>query len=269
MVTATRQRRTPAKGLKFTPGNHRYSLDGKPVPGVTTILGVVNKPALPKWAAKSVAEHVADNPDAVDALRPLGRDAVVNALKEVPWKRRDDAAHRGIALHDIAERLVLGEDVDVPDDLVPVVESTLDFLDAWDVRPVLTEARVGSREHWFAGTLDLVADTKHGRAILDYKSGKAIYASAAFQLNAYAFAEFHGEAGDEAPMADLGVERAFGVHIRADGFDVHELAFGPSVFDEFLVIRRMFDINKRAEGDWRTPGTGYVGAAMQDEGVLL
>jgi len=34
------------------------------------------------------------------------------------------------------------------------------------------------------------------------------------------------------------------------------------VFAEFLCIRRAFDINKRAEGDWRKPGTGYVGIAL-------
>lgn len=262
----TTRTRTPKKGLTFTEGNHQYRLDGKYVPSVTTILGVVNKPGLPKWSARTVAEHVADHPDAVDALRPLGRDAVVNALKEVPWKQRDDAAHRGTTLHDIAERLVLGEEIDVDENLVPVVESTLDFLDAWDVRPVLTEHIVASREHWYAGKFDLVADTKGGRAILDYKSGKAIYASAAFQLAAYAGAEFYVADSEEHPMVDLGIERSLGVHIRADGFDVHELAFGPSVFAEFVAIRSVWDANKRAEGDWRKPGTGYVSAPL--EGVL-
>lgn len=263
----TTRTRTPKKGLTFTEGNHRYRLDGKHVPSVTTILGVVNKPGLPKWSARTVAEHVADHPEAVDALRPLGRDAVVNALKEVPWKRRDDAAHRGTTLHDIAERLVLGEEVDVDEDLVPVVESTLAFLDAWDVRPVAVERIVANREHWYAGKFDLVADTKGGRAILDYKSGKAIYAGAAFQLSAYAGAEFYvADDGTEQPVADLGIERSLGVHIRADGYDVHELRFGPDVFEEFTSIRRVWDANKRAEGDWRKPGTGYVSAPL--EGVL-
>ena len=60
-------------GLKFYEASHRYKLDGQWVPGVTTILGVLDKPAIPKWAASQVAEYVADNPDAVEHLRDMGR----------------------------------------------------------------------------------------------------------------------------------------------------------------------------------------------------
>ena len=66
-------------------------------------------------------------------------------------------------------------------------------------------------------------------------------------------------------MADLGIEAAFGVHIRDDGYSVVPLEFGPHVYDEFLTIRRAYDINKRATGDWKIPGTGYVGAPYAEE----
>ena len=36
------------KGLRFSEATHRYWLDGKPVPGVTGIIGVLDKPAIPK-----------------------------------------------------------------------------------------------------------------------------------------------------------------------------------------------------------------------------
>lgn len=253
-------------GLKFYASSHRYYLDGKPVPGVTTILNVLNKPALPKWAAGEVAEYVADHRDAVEHLYGMGRGPMVAALKATPWEKRDRAADRGTAFHEYAERILNGEQVDVPDEQVPLVESALAFMQAWQIRPVLTEAAVGSREHWYAGTLDLVADHNRGpRAIFDWKSGKRIYASAAFQLNAYGHAEFHGTGGVEHPMADLGIEAAYGVHIRADGYDVLPLRFGPDIYDEFLTIRRAFDINKRAEGNWKVPGSGYVGTAIQDD----
>lgn len=253
-------RRAPAIGLSFAPGSHAYRLDGKPVPSVTTILGVLNKPALPNWAAKSVAEYVADHQDAVEHLYEMGRGSMVDALKGVPWKKRDDAATRGTDFHKLAERIAQGEEVDVPEALVPLVEHALDFMETWRIEPVLTEAACASREHWWAGTLDLVADSRHGpRAVYDWKSGRAIYSSAAYQLNAYAKAETYGLGGDEHPMADLGIEAAYGVHIREDGWDVLPLKFGPDVYAEFLNIRAVYDANKRAEGDWRQKGTGYVG----------
>jgi hypothetical protein len=248
-------------GLKFYPTSHRYKLDGEWVPGVTTILGVVNKHGLTKWAATSVAEYVADNREAIEHLYAAGRGPMVGALKETPWQKRDDAAARGTTFHDFAERIMRGEEVDVPDEQVGLVESALSFMEDYRIEPVAIEVCVGSREHRYAGKLDLIADSILGRGIFDWKSSKRIYASTAFQNAAYACAEFMGEDGDEQPVPE--VEASFGVHIRADGYDVHPLAFGADVYEEFLAIRRTFDANKRAEGDWRSPGTGYVGIAHQ------
>ena len=248
-------------GLKFYEKSHRYRLDGEWVPGVTTILGVLNKPALPRWAATSVAEYVADNREAVEHLYAAGRGPMVGALKETPWQKRDDAADRGTKFHEYAERILLGEEVDVPEDQVPLVENALRFMDEYQVEPILTEYRVGSREHKYAGSGDLIANTRLGVAVADWKTSKRIYASTAMQNVAYAFADFYGEEGDEKPLPE--VEVSLGVHIRADGYDVHQLKFGPDIFEEWLHIRAAFDINKRMEGDWRTPGSGYVGIAHQ------
>jgi hypothetical protein len=268
----SRPRPVPKHGLTFTPGNHQYRLDGRPVPGVTSILGVLDKPAIPKWAAATVATYVAENPDAVETLRNLGDKAMIAALKEIPWKRRDDAGTRGNILHDYAEALLNGDEIDVDDEHVPVMENALAFMDDWRIEPILVEAAVASREHWWAGTLDLVARFSHpedpaytGVAIFDWKSGRALYPEYAWQLNAYAHAEFHGLAGDEHPIPECSA--AFGVHIRADGYDVAPFAFGPHIYDEFLAIRRTFDIVKKGRGDWKVPGSGHVGIMIQAKGA--
>lgn len=260
---------TVRRGLRFAPGNHTYRLDGQLVPGVTTILGVLDKPAIPKWAAAQVAEYVADHPDAVETLRTLGRDGMVAALKNIPWQKRDDAAARGTTLHDHAERLVRGEDVELDDDdpLLPVVEQALAFMAEWQIEPVLIEQSVASREHQWGGRLDLIAkytrpDTGHqGVAIFDWKSGKALYPEYAWQLAAYAHAEFYGENGDEHPMPAC--DASFGVQIRADGYDVAPFASGPEIYDEFLLIRRTFAVVKAGRGDWKRPGSGHVGLHIQ------
>jgi hypothetical protein len=258
-------RAAKAKGLHFYESSHRYKLDGAWVPGVTTILGVLDKPAIPKWAAKSVAQYVAGNREGIEHLWNMGERAVVDALKGVPWEQRDRAGVRGTDVHAFAERILNGEEVDVPDHYVGHVESCIAFMEDWDIKPVLVEATVGSREHTYAGKLDLIADHNQGkRAIFDWKTAASgIYKETAFQLVGYAFAEFHGEGGDETPMSSLGIEESYGVHIRADGYTAFPLAFGPEVYDEFLCIRRAFDINKRANGDWKVAGSGYVGRAHE------
>ena len=258
---------SPKPGLRFSPASHRYWLDGKPVPGVTTLLGVLDKPALKKWAASQVAEWVADNPADVDALRRMGRQSMVNALKEIPWTARDKAADRGNVLHDYAEQILRGEEVDVDDEHVPVMEHAIAFLEDWRIEPLLIEAAVGSRAHRYAGTLDLIAryrrpDTgEEGVGIFDWKSGKALYPEYAWQLAAYAGAEFHGLDGDEHPLPECGA--SFGVQIRPDGYDVAPFAYGPDVFAEFLTIRATHEIAKRGRGDWKRPGSGHVGMLIE------
>ena len=256
---------TTRKGLRFSEPAHRYWLDGKNVRGVTTILQVLNKPAIPRWAAKTVAEYVADNPDGVETLRQMGREPMVNALRGIPWEKRDKAADRGTELHLYAEDLLGGHPIELDDNdpLLPVLENALQFLEDWQIEPILTEAPVASREHWYAGTADLFAEYTHpvtgkrGTGLFDWKSGKGIYPEFAMQLNAYAFAEFAGLDGDEAPVPL--VDSAYGVHIRPDGYDVYPFKFGTHIFEEFLAIKAVSEIKTRMDGDWRKPGSGYVG----------
>jgi hypothetical protein len=265
------QRAEKAHGLKFYDKSHRYKLDGQWVPGVTTILGVLDKPAIPKWAAGMVAEYVADHPDGVETLRGLGRGPMVQALKGIPWQKRDDAGTRGNVLHDYAEELLHGREVEVADEHIPVMEHALAFMDEWHIEPLLIEAPCASREHRWAGTLDLIARYRHpvtgheGVGIFDWKSGKALYPEYAWQLNAYAHAEFCGLDGNEAPLPTC--DAAFGVQIRSDGYDVAPFEFGPHVYDEFTTIRRTYDLVKRGRGDWKVPGSGYVGPFVQREDI--
>lgn len=265
----TRTPRPIRRGLRFSPGGHRYTLDGRPVPGVTTILGCLDKPALPKWAASTVATYVAEHADAVEHLRALGPKSMVNALKEIPWKKRDDQGTRGNLLHDHAEALLNGDEIEVDDEDVPVMEHALDFMDDWHIEPLVVEQPIGHRGDWWAGTPDLIAryrrpDNGHtGVGIFDWKSGKMIYPELVMQVNAYGHGEFYGVDGDEHPVPEC--DAGFGVHIRPDGVDVYEARFGRDIYDEFREIRRVYDVVKRMRGDWRTPGSGYLSAAIQQQ----
>lgn len=253
------------KGLKFYPDDHRYLLDGEPVDSVTTILkNSIPKESLIKWAAKSVAEWVAANEPEVSDLYRSQPERMVARLKDVPFAKSAQAAFNGTHFHDLIERYLRGESIDVPDHMRGHFNAALQFIQDWKIEPVLIEAAIGSREHRYAGKFDLIADSQHSeRAIFDWKtSGSGIYFETAFQLNAYAFAEFHGEDGDEQPMSDVGVRNAYAVHIRGDGYEVVPMKFGPDVFDEFVHLMNSARILARAEGNWRVPGSGYRGVGL-------
>lgn len=203
--------------LKFNAKSHRYWLDGKPIPGVTTLLGKgLPKPALPYWAAKCVAEFVVDEPEQVEQLRSLGRGPAVAALKAIPWQARDEAAVRGTAVHEIAEHVVHGQEVDVPDHLIAHVEGYARWLDEFGVEPVLTERQVAHRQLWYAGTFDLIATIRGVTWGLDLKTSKGVYGSTALQVAAYMGAEFYVTAdGEEKPLPH--VDRLGVVHITEAG----------------------------------------------------
>lgn len=244
--------------------NHTYRLDGAKVQGVTTLIGKgLPAPSLTYWAARTVAEHVADStPEHLDEMRKLGRDGLVNALKGIPWNQRDAAAAQGTEVHTYAEKLVKGEEVDVPDRLTGYVESCAKFMDDWRVAPLLTEVVVASRQWQYAGTLDLVADVPDGRrAILDYKTAKSgIFPKTALQLAAYRYADAYvGDDGTEMPMAEVGIDCGYAVWVRADGYDVLPVKCDQEVFKLFLhvaTVARHLDVMKGWIGEpehWTAP----------------
>lgn len=248
---------------------HSYYVDGAKYDGVTTLIGEgVPKPALIKWAAKSVATYVADaTPDALATLRDLGRDGMIDALKGVPYSQSSAAAVKGTDVHTLAEQLANGAEVEVPEHLAGYVESCVKFLDEYQVKPIATEAVVCHRRWRYAGTTDLFADITLPdgtvvRACLDWKTGASgVWPEAALQLSAYRWAEVYVDKdGTEQSVADLGITAAYAVWLRADGYDLIPLDTSEDVFKAFTHIAYV-------ARQLRT-SRGWVGAAIQPEGAF-
>ena len=220
--------------------SHWYKLDGQRCDGVTTLLSDgLRKKALESWGIRTVAEHVADHMDEVIAMRGMGRDAIIAALKQAPYSTRDNAARRGTEVHKLAERLIQDEEVEVPDELSGHVSAYVAFLDEWEPRPVLVETPVASRKWGYAGTLDAVMDLPDGRRVIaDIKTSRSgIYPETILQLAAYRFAEFYVDTdGNEQPMPDLGITGALGIWVRADGYTVYELPADERQHNKFLHV---------------------------------
>jgi hypothetical protein len=232
---------TPVKtGVRRIPTarGHRYTLDGVATPGVTTLIKQgVPAPALMYWAARSVAEFVADSePGAIDVMRRTGRQAMIRALKGVPFAKRDNAAARGTEVHHYAELLIKGHNVDVPDHLTGYVQSAVDFMNEWRPAPVCVEAVVASRKWRYCGTVDLICDLPDGRrALMDYKTtGSGIHGETALQLAAYRHAEVFVNGEYELPLAELKIDCAYAVWLTPDKYEVIPVQTDEKVFAYFL-----------------------------------
>lgn len=234
--------------LVFNPRNHTYRLDGKRVPGVTTLIGKgLPKPALVRWAAKSVAEFVADNEDDISTLRRLGRGPLIEALKATPWQTRDDAALRGTDIHTLAEGLVHGESVDVPAEFTDAVAGYVDWLDTWNVEPRWTERPVANRRWWYAGKPDIVCTIGSDTWLLDWKTSKGVYGDHALQVCAYGHAEFsNAEDGSEEPMPHI--DRYGVVHIERGETRLYEVSDPESAWKDFLHCAWTANAEERIKG---------------------
>lgn len=223
--------------------SHRYELDGRTCPGVTTILNDgLPKPALTRWAARTVAEYVADNAGEVARMLDgnLGRESIVGALAGVPWDQRDAKASRGTDVHHFAEDLLYGRPAAVGPHALPYVDALAAWLDENDIgTPVLSEVAIGNRDAWYAGTLDAILVIRGTRWLVDWKTSPRVYGEGALQLAAYAAAEVYvGGAGIECvevrmPEVDeLGI-----VHVTPDGARLHPVTDRAGALDAFLAVR--------------------------------
>ena len=220
---------------------HHYELDGKRVDGVTTLLGQgVPKPALTYWSAREVATYAAQNVEQIaDMLERGGERPTIDYLKGVPWQKRDDAAVRGTEVHALAETLVHGGEVDVPEHLHGYVDGYARWLDESGVTPILTEYVVASREHMYAGTADLLLmDAAGVKRIGDIKTGKGVYGEVCLQLAAYRFADFYLNGDDETtlPFVD---DTGWVLHVQDGRTEAHPVPVDRHQFDAFLAAAKV------------------------------
>lgn len=245
------------RGLKRieTKKGHYYKLDGRRVSGVTTLInGGMPKPNLIDWAARTVAEYVADNPAEVASLRGAGRDALIDFLKVRHNAIRDAAGARGTEVHGYAQQFAEGaDDLAVPDELAGYVEACVAFLDEWQVIPVLTETAVASRTWQYCGTFDVVADVYDGtRRIVDWKTGASgIWGETGLQLAGYANAEFyHHTDGTERRVADLSIDKGLAVHLKPDGtYDAFDTVIDAAAFKKFQHVAAVARLAKTLKAD--------------------
>lgn len=236
--------------------NHWYedTETGQRVPGVTSIVGDgLPKPALINWSATATAEAAVDRWDELSAMAPSAR---LKTLQGARYADRDKAANRGTAVHALAERLVAGERVAVPDEIAGHVESYVRFLDEFKVEPVLIERTVYSAEHGYCGTFDLIAHLddpdQPGHQplwLLDIKTNRSgIFGEVALQLAAYRYAEvwIDEDQGVECEMP--GVDMAGAVHVRADGYDLIPVQAGPIQHRQFLYVMQVAQFQAGSRG---------------------
>ena len=252
---------TGAPRLVMSPTGRAVKLDGAPVQRVTEILNALAKPALVGWAAKTTAAY------AVDHWDELAVESVSNRLAMIgraPEDAKTRAAAAGTTVHRFGERLVAGLPVEPPDELRGMVEAYARFLDEWDIVPVAIETPVAyGGTAPYAGRSDLWATIgvrDRGRALVDLKTGKAVYAETALQLAAYVGADLWQPAGPTSEEPKPPVDLCYVAHIQPDRVDMLPVpaALTDAQWRTFRYVQQVSRWMKRHTG-WPTPDESLIG----------
>lgn len=224
--------------LTFQEFQHQYKLeDGTLVPSVTTILSVLNKPALINWAANQAVDYVAAGLKPGVSYDEVQLQQLFNAARKAHAIRKQDTADIGSMVHDWIERYINGEKPEMPinEQLKKSVENFLDWQKKNKVEFLLSEQPVFSKEHKYCGTLDFVAKIEGELFLGDIKTSSAIYDEYFLQLAAYGVAR--SEEFPEEKYKSQGI-----IRISRDGSFQFKLSQNSEdSFQAFLAAKRIFD----------------------------
>ena len=206
-----------------------YTINGKKYRRVTSVLGVINKPRLPGWAAKQVREAARDglkDGATLEALmQPGGADRFADSIGRAADEARDSAAEAGTAVHDALQEFLdywvnNGFDPGVYACLPNKAKHGADWLEESAYEIENTEVTVWNDAFDVAGTIDVVGRDADGRLVIwDWKTGSGPWPEMALQLGAYAWMLSN--------MTEEPVENAFIVKLADDGAHRYSLPFPP------------------------------------------
>lgn len=184
-------------------------------PSVTTILGVIAKPALIGWAKKMVALAIEPTLKGIkDGSIPLDSidvELILKNAKANPKEVTEEAGDIGTQVHkhleDIVKNKIANPQIEwnafeiawneTSNDL-PIDKRVVSCVDAFfkwaievDFKPVVSELMVYSKKLGYAGTLDTAGIVNGVLSVIDFKSSKAYYDEMGIQISAYrhAYAE--------------------------------------------------------------------------------
>jgi len=208
-----------------------YYFNGQgPVPGATSVLDILSKPALITWKAQEAVRAVLADPDTYvvstdDPTYQSGMSERVNAALSVADQQRDTAAKLGSSIHLLADMASRG--AESGSEGFQVSDKEIPYLDAWKRFMAFLEAqggRIVSSEHmvWsangYGGTYDLIIEWQEKLWLLDLKTSKGYYPEYGLQLAAYRWADSIILEGDPSTYSMPEIHHAGVLHLRPDQY---------------------------------------------------
>jgi hypothetical protein len=201
--------------------------ENKRLPGVTTVLGELAKPALVPWAARQAAEATAAA--IVDGGQPAAQ--AIEIGRKAPFQRRQDAADAGTQAHACLEAHYAGEPwpEDASDAARACAQRVIRHIEARGYRVIASEwaSTIFDHGEGWGGMLDLIVERDGLVYVADLKTGKGAFDEVVPQLAAYRHLwDWHHVNGDNV-ITGGGVV----FHAPIEGDTVAEIALSPEKLD--------------------------------------
>lgn len=166
-----------------------YEKNGVEYPSVTTILGILDKPALLSWASNCAVDYIQENLEAVKDPMDVHRgEQILQEARKAYATKRDDAASSGTQAHHAIEAYIHGLDPSeylVSDESKKAFEAFKSWEDKNHVQWLETECEVVSENHGYAGRFDAIAMINGHKYLVDFKTSKGVYDEMRYQVSAY------------------------------------------------------------------------------------
>jgi len=200
---------------------------GKRVPGVTTITGILNKPALVKWANNLGLEGI-DSSKYVDEMAKIGT-----------------LAHYIVECH--VRETITGKEV-APDfsDATPnqidlATNAVLKYFE-WEkgheIKYIATEMLLVSEKMQVGGQCDIYCVLDGKKTLIDLKTCKGIYPEQFTQVCAYAeLLKENGHVVEDVRILRIGRD-------ESEGFDDKKVPFLDLHWERFQHCRAIYELNK-------------------------
>lgn len=214
-------------GAFMTP-DHRYYWNGKgPVPSVTTVLGIMDKPAVVQWKAKEAARAMFRAfIQAEPAPEPVTEEEMVNWAVREADKARDAAASLGSSVHLLADLVGNAPQGDekaekgfqVSDDTIPYLDAYRGFLGRYSASSIVSSEHIVWSLNGYAGTYDLIMLIDGELWLIDIKTSKGFYPEYGLQLAGYRWADSIILPGNPEAYPMPQIQRTGVLHLRPDQY---------------------------------------------------
>jgi hypothetical protein len=197
--------------LDFYPKSHWYKMAGERtyLVSVTGATGIIDKSrALIIWATRLAGDHMrqyleenAGQKFTAEELYPV----IDEAIKQHELAKTK-AGSIGDEVHDWAEQFAKfksGQSENCPEitkemkpEVINGINAFIDWFNSNDVKFIDAERLLYSKKHVYAGFCDAIATVNGEKLLIDYKTGKAIYSEAHYQVSGYVLA-YEEETGEK------------------------------------------------------------------------